>query len=81
MQWPYANEQRTTEWTGGHHDEKITFYVFFIDQYLINYTTKHITTKPVQKIESQVSIHLLNYNHISTEITIKTSGRQGKSEF
>ena len=59
----------------------MTFYVFFNDQYLINYSTDHITTEPIRKIESELYIHILNFNHILTEITIKTNDRQGNSEF
>ena len=47
----------------------------------MNYLTDHITTKPIRKIESELFIHLLNFNYILTEITIKTNGSQGNSEF
>ena len=47
-----TNWLKTTERTGGHPDKKMTFYVFFNDQCLINYSTDHITTKPGRKIES-----------------------------
>ena len=42
----------------------MTFYVFFDDQYLINYSTNHITAKLFRKIKSESYIHSLNYNHI-----------------
>ena len=55
--------------------------MFCNDAYLINYSTDHITTKLIRKIDLKLSIHLFNFNHIFTEITIKTNGRQGNSEF
>ena len=42
-------------WTSG---QKMTFYVFFNDQYLINYSTDHITTKLIRIIELELYIHL-----------------------
>ena len=60
---------------------KLTFYVFFNDQYLINYSTDHIPTKPIRKIKSELSIHLLDFNHILTEINIKTNDGQENSQF
>ena len=73
-----AKNHGMDRWTSG---QKMTFYVIFNDQYLINYSTDHITTEPIQKIESKLYIHLLNFSHILTEITIKTNGRQRNSEF
>ena len=71
------NQQRTTEWTGGHRDKKMCFN----DAYLINYSIDHITNKPIRKIDLELSIHLFNFNHLLTEINIKINGRQGNSEF
>ena len=35
-------------------------------EYLINYSTEHITTKPIWKSDLESSIHFVNSNHIST---------------
>ena len=48
--------------------------VFFDDEYLINYSTGHITTKPIRKIDLRSSIQLFNFNNILTQVTIKTNG-------
>ena len=39
--------------------------VFFNVEYLINYSTDHITTKPIRKID------FFNFNNILPQITIK----------
>ena len=48
---------------------------FFNDEYLINYSTDHITTKPIRKIDLELSSYLFNFNNILTKITIKTNGK------
>ena len=61
----------------------MTFYVFFNDKYLINYSTvtAQIKTKPIGKIEFKLYIHVFNFNHTLIETTIKTNSRQGNVEF
>ena len=55
--------------------------VFFNDEYLINYSTDHITTEPIRKINLKSSIRHFNFNNILTPITIKTNGKQGNWNF
>ena len=44
----------------------MTFYMFFNDQYHINYSTDHITTKPIRKFESKIYIYILNFDYVLT---------------
>ena len=45
--------------------------VFFNDEYLINYSTYNITTRPIRKIDSESSSQFFNFKNILTQITIK----------
>ena len=75
------NQQRTTEWTGGHRDKKKWHFMCFLTTN-ISSITQPITLQPIlfERL-NWISIHFLNLNHILTEITIKIYGRQGNSEF
>ena len=55
--------------------------MFFNDEYLINYLTDQIITKPIRKIDLRSSIHLSNFNNILIQLTIKTNGKEGNWNF
>ena len=55
--------------------------VVFNDEYLINYSTNHITTNLIRNIDLESSVHLFNFNNILTRITIRTNGKQENWSF
>ena len=55
--------------------------VLFNDEYLINYFTYNITTRPFRKIDLESSIYFFNFHNILTHITMKTNGKLGNWNF
>ena len=55
--------------------------LFLNDEYLINYSTYNITTRPIRKIDLESASQFFNFNNILTQIIIKTNGKLGNWNF